>query len=367
MDITNREKQILNAIKHNPQIAQKDLSKKLGITRSAVAGHIMNLTNKGYIKGRAYIFGDQSFITVIGGANIDIHGKSLGKIKAKDSNPGKLITSPGGVARNIAENISRLGIPCRLVSVIGNDAYGHMLKEHCEGIGIDTQYLMQSDEMSTSTYMSIIDNSGDMRMAISDMKIVSTLSVAYIKSIKKMIDQSKIIVLDTNIEDSTLKYIVNTFPKIPIFIDTVSSIKAKKVLPYLANIHTLKPNLMEAEAISGIKAKNENELCMMADWFHKKGLKRLFVTLGQQGIFFSANKKQGIEQLPKLNQKYKNETGAGDATMAGLVFSWKQQYSLKETVRNGLIAAHAALTDDKTITTTMSIETHKKIYNHQYG
>ena len=105
----------------------------------------------------------------------------------------------------------------------------------------------------------------------------------------------------------------------------------------------------------------------MADWFHKKGLKRLFVTLGKQGIFFSDSKEQGIEQLPKLNQKYNNEAGAGDAAMAGLVFSWKQQYSLKETLRNGLIAAHATLTDDKTTSTEMSIETHKKLYNHQYG
>lgn len=365
--ITNREKQILNAIKQNPQIAQKDLSNKLGISRSAIAGHVMNLTNKGYIKGRAYILGGQSFVTVIGGVNIDIHGKSLGKIKTKDSNPGKLITSPGGVARNIAENISRLGMPCRLVSVIGNDRYGNMLKDHCQEIGIDTRYLMQTDEMSTSTYMSIIDNSGDMRMAISDMEIVSALSVTYIKSIEKMINQSEIIVLDTNIEETTLKYIVDTFSKIPIFVDTVSSIKAKKILPYLANIHTLKPNLMEAEAISGIKAKNKNKLSSMADWFHKKGLKRLFVTLGEQGIFFSDEKKQGIEQLPKLDQKYNNETGAGDAVMAGLVFSWTQQYNLKETLRNGLIAAHVALTDDKTISTEMSMETHKRIYNYQYG
>ena len=80
MNITNREQEILEEIKNNPQISQKDLSRKLGITRSAVAVHIMNLNSKGLIKGRGYIIGKEPFFSVIGGANIDLHGISSKKI-----------------------------------------------------------------------------------------------------------------------------------------------------------------------------------------------------------------------------------------------------------------------------------------------
>ena len=132
MNITNREQEILEEIKNNPQISQKDLSRKLGITRSAVAVHIMNLNSKGLIKGRGYIIGKEPFFCVIGGANIDLHGISSKKIKAHDSNPGTLQTSPGGVARNIADNITRLGLPCRLITAIGNDLNGDLLLQNCQ-------------------------------------------------------------------------------------------------------------------------------------------------------------------------------------------------------------------------------------------
>ena len=53
--MTNREKQILKLLKKNTLIQQQEIAETLGISRSAVAGHIMRLINKGYIKGRGYI------------------------------------------------------------------------------------------------------------------------------------------------------------------------------------------------------------------------------------------------------------------------------------------------------------------------
>ena len=50
------------------------------------------------------------YIAGIGGANVDIHGQSLAPIIMRDSNPGKLHTSMGGVVRNVLENCARLGL-----------------------------------------------------------------------------------------------------------------------------------------------------------------------------------------------------------------------------------------------------------------
>ena len=46
----------------------------------------------------------------IGGANIDIHGQSTAPIVMRDSNPGAMHLSPGGVNRNILENLCRMGV-----------------------------------------------------------------------------------------------------------------------------------------------------------------------------------------------------------------------------------------------------------------
>ncbi len=74
--LTSREQQVLSLIQKDPMLTQQAIAESLGISRSAAGGHIMNITNKGYIKGRAYVVSDAPFVTVIGGANIDIHGKS---------------------------------------------------------------------------------------------------------------------------------------------------------------------------------------------------------------------------------------------------------------------------------------------------
>ena len=101
--MTQRENEILEILRSNPLISQKDLADRLHITRSSVAGHIMNLTNKGHIKGKGYILKEKDYVLVIGGANMDIQGFPQKQLISGDSNPGTVKVSCGGVGRNIAE------------------------------------------------------------------------------------------------------------------------------------------------------------------------------------------------------------------------------------------------------------------------
>jgi len=174
--MAGREQQILALIREDPMMPQQVIAARLGISRSAVAGHIMNLTNKGLIKGRGYVLSDTPFIAAIGGANIDIHGKSNKALRGKDSNPGTVHTSAGGVARNVAENLARLGVDCRLISAIGDDHYGQMLMRLCREAGIDMQYVQEFASAATSTYLSVLDDTGDMPVAVADMSIIDNLS-----------------------------------------------------------------------------------------------------------------------------------------------------------------------------------------------
>ena len=123
--MASREQQVLTLIREDPMTPQQAIAAKLGISRSAVAGHIMNLSNKGLIKGRGYVLSDAPFVSVIGGANIDIHGRSTQALRSNDSNPGDVHISAGGVARNIAENLARLGADTRLISAVGDDHWNH--------------------------------------------------------------------------------------------------------------------------------------------------------------------------------------------------------------------------------------------------
>ena len=76
-------------------------------------------------------------IIVIGGANLDIKAKSLAVNHFGTSNPSRISTSPGGVARNIAHNLARLGASVGLITVIGDDHQGEAVLEATKAAGVE--------------------------------------------------------------------------------------------------------------------------------------------------------------------------------------------------------------------------------------
>ena len=114
--MTQRERQILQWIEADPMISQEALAERAGITRSSVAVHISNLMKKGYIAGKGYVLRSGTYAAVVGGVNVDIGGQSYAPLVARDSNPGRVRISLGGVGRNIAHNMSLLGVDVRLLT-----------------------------------------------------------------------------------------------------------------------------------------------------------------------------------------------------------------------------------------------------------
>ena len=347
-------------------IAQQAIARRLGISRSAVAGHIMNLTNKGIIKGRGYVVSDAPFVAAIGGANMDIHGKPSSALRRHDSNPGTVHTSAGGVARNIAENLARLGADCLLISAVGNDQHGQLLLQQCRDAGIDVRHVHQIDSAQTSTYLSVLDGSGVMHVAINDMAIIEELGPKRLRAQETMLKQAALIILDTNLRDDALAWLMNTFAEKTLFVDTVSTIKAKKIKPYLSTIHTLKTSMIEAEALTGLNARTQADRRKLATWVHKQGVSRLFVTLGERGVFYSTGDVQGVEKLRSEKRTIRNTGGAGDAFLAGIAYAWLKDWSLINSVHFALAAAAVTLSDKATSSPAMSLAAVNRVYKNQH-
>ena len=289
--------------------------------------------------------GDASFVTVVGGANIDIHGRSAQALRVNDSNPGTVYISAGGVARNIAENLVRLGVDCRLISAVGDDHNGRTLMQLANEAGIDTQYVQEIASAQTSTYLSVIDASGDMTVAIADMDIINQLTPARLRPYQSMLHQSSLVVLDTNLPDSTLAWLAHELPEQTLFVDAVSTAKAPRIKKHLNSVHTLKTSAIEAETLTGLEAKTRPQLQDVAAQLHAAGVERVFVTRGSQGVFYSTGDEQGMFEPKQNNRIVRNAGGAGDAFLAGLVYSWLENYDLEKTLRIAVTAADLTLSD----------------------
>ncbi|XKM14423.1 PfkB family carbohydrate kinase [Orbaceae bacterium ac157xtp] len=350
----DREKSILSLIRNNPYIQQHEIANILGIARSSVAGHIMSLTQKGFIKGKGYILSENNHIVVIGSANMDVTGYSSNKLILEDSNPGKIKCTPGGVGRNIAENLALLEQECYLISMLGDDFYGMQLLEHTRKTGVNFEHCHIVTGGNTSTYLTVMDDNREMMVAINDMKIIEKLTPSLLSESKGLIHHAKLLIIDCNLSEDTLIWIFSHSGDVPIFVDTVSAFKAHKIKNCLSKIHTIKPNRYEAEAISGIKINNDDDLYKVVAWFHKQGVKRVAISSGIKGVYYSDdNGKQGWSK--PLPTSVVNVTGAGDAMLAGIAFGYLNNFSFAESIRFGQACSALTLACDSANNPNLSI------------
>ncbi len=352
--MTNREEEILELIKKNPMISQKELADTLGITRSSVAVHITNLLKKGHVVGKGYILREQPYISIVGGTNVDIQGFPHNDLLLKDSNPGEVKVSLGGVGRNIGENLVKLGIETKLISAIGDDVYGRKILDESRLIHLNMEDSLILKEHATSTYLSILDGTGDMMVAIAHMDIIDKVSVDFIKNKKQIIENSKLCIIDTNIPKETIEYILTNYKGVDFFLDTVSTTKAKKIKDMVGYFHTIKPNKLEAEMLSGIKINNETDLKRAANYFLEKGVKRVFISLGEEGMYYDDGVNSSHIRSPRINVV--NATGAGDACLAALAYSHFHDFEIGFSARFSMSAAILALSHENTINPNISVE-----------
>ena len=349
--MTQRERQILQWIEANPMISQAELAERLGITRSSVAVHISNLIKKGCIAGKGYVLRTGSYAVVVGGVNMDIGGCSAGALVAGDSNPGKVRMSLGGVGRNIAHNLSLMGTDVRLLTAYGDDLYGQKIAASCSELGIDMSHALRLSGENTSTYLYITDPGGEMALAVSDMAVCEKITPGYLAANLPLLQNAQVVVCDTNIPAESLIYLAENC-NAPIFCDPVSTVKAEKLRPILGRLHTLKPNRLEAELLSGVTIRDRADAAKAAQVLLSTGLRRVFISLGADGCYGATH--SGALWMPNFSAEMVNTTGCGDAFMAALVWAYLEGTDLEGTLRAGLAAASIAIESAQTINPAMS-------------
>ena len=349
--MTQRERQILQLIESNPLISQQEIAEKMGITRSSVAVHISNLTKKGCIAGRGYVLRSGSYAVVVGGVNVDIGGRSFAPLVAQDSNPGSVRLSLGGVGRNIAHTLALLGTDVHLLTAYGDDLYGERVAASCSELGIDLSHALRIAGGATSTYLYLTDHRGEMALAVSDMEICKKITPSYLSSQLPLLQNAQVVVADANLSAESLEFLAENCAA-PLFVDPVSTAKAQKLRPILGKIHTLKPNRLEAELLSGVPIRSEQDLERAADVLTEMGLHRMFISLGSQGVYAAMGSER--LRLPNLPGQMVNTTGCGDAFMAALVWAYLEGMDLRSTALAGLAAGAIAMESGETINPALS-------------
>ena len=112
---------------------------------------------------------------------MDICATTAVPFVARDSNPGTVRTSPGGVGRNIAHNLALLGDKVELVTVFGDDGFGRMLREHCAAAGIGTKYSQTVKGARNACFVSVNDSDGELLGGVADMAVTGLMTPEWLE------------------------------------------------------------------------------------------------------------------------------------------------------------------------------------------
>lgn len=300
-----------------------------------------------------------SKIYVIGGANVDISARSFNQIVDYDSNPGKVSYSFGGVAHNIARNLSNIGCKVDYITAFSNDHFGRQLVESMRNSNISIDHSQFFDDQTTSLYLAVVEPDGDMKVAIADMEILSHLDISKLEPILKSLSDDDILVLDTNLTVEQIGKLIN-MADCQIFVDPISTAKAVKISGYLDKVDMLKPNRLEAEILSGLKLEDKDDYLPVLNWFIEKGCGSIVISMGKDGLIGS----NGNEAYHLSNTRVEivNTTGAGDAFMAGYVYRQHHGLGFLESLKYALANSAIALISLDTVNSKNSEEMLKKYY-----
>lgn len=283
-------------------------------------------------------------ITVIGGCNLDMEGRSTSKLKFYDSNPGRFTMSPGGVGRNIAENLARLGLPVRLLTALGEDHQGEILRQSSQALGIDMEDCLYLDG-PTPVYLSILDELGEMVVAINQMDILKEIDSEFIEKKKRLLSQSALLVLDANLEEEALASILRSHGDKRIFVDLVSTSKGVRYRDHLGSIYGLKANLLELEELLARSLVSLEDKKKALKELLAQGVREVYLTLGEEGVLLASREKL-IHVRGRLRD-IKSVTGAGDAFLAGAIYGNYQGWQLEDLASFAQAAALLTLENEK--------------------
>jgi pseudouridine kinase len=302
---------------------------------------------------------EKKYAVVIGAANIDIGGTPYKPLIQGDSNPGVIKMSYGGVARNIAHNLTMLGVDVEFVTAAGDDTLGMEMLKRCEGTGMDTSLSVVVPGGSSSVYLFINDEKGEMELALSHVDIVKHITPEYIESISDVINSAAVVVADCNLSQETILKL-KEICKVPIYMDTVSVSHADKIKGHLDGIDTLKPNLLEAEFLTDMIIESEYDCLEAARAIINQGVRRVFISMGPHGMI-AADKDHAI-MVDRYPVTVRCTTGAGDSAMAAIVWSSLNEEGdgLTAPAKAANAAASATISVDATIHPEMSNDLIKK-------
>jgi pseudouridine kinase len=304
-----------------------------------------------HAEGMVLVGTDRKGIVAVGGANVDWSCRVDAPVRLGTSNPGTLTRAFGGVARNVACNLARLGVPVALCTAVGKDSAGDALLRDCEAAHVDVA-LVQRLDAATGTYVATLDADGELVVAVAAMDIVERLTPECIAGLEPRLAQAELIFADANLPAESLVTLGEIAARhgVPLVLDPVSTRKAVRLRPLLAAglpVFLLTPNRDELGILIERDVATASDFENTAEALRGQGVENVLVALGTGGAYLAGAKQRGFAAC--RSSEVKDVTGAGDSAIAAILWAWRRGFDLLKAAQAGQIAAALTVASHATV------------------
>lgn len=352
MSLSPREREILALLRSQPILDAAGIARTLGTSKGAVAVALSALSQKGEIVGRGYVLRNEPWVVVVGGAAWDTKARTLAPARLHTSNPGTVSRTPGGVGRNIAEGVARLGGRVHLVAAVGADAAGRELLSRTAEAGVYVDQVATSVH-PTGSYLAALDAEGELVIGLSDFAATDAMDVASVGRAAELIARAEVVVVDANIPQDVAAWALGVAAGsgVRAVVEPVSVAKAARVAPLLAPgrpVFAVTPNLDELAALTGRPVDDTDEgIVAAATELHSRGVVHVWVSRGASGSLLVSPGE--VVVIPAAPAEVSDVTGAGDAMTAGFVHGLLTGEDPAAAARRGHLAAALTVASDHTV------------------
>jgi pseudouridine kinase len=302
-------------------------------------------------------------VLVIGATLLDTKGKPVDGLEPGTSNPAMIRSTRGGTARNVAENLARLGAEVHLLTAIGNDTTGQQLLAQTAAAGVHLEHVLVVEGQNTGSYMALLEPDGLLSVALDDVSVMRALTAAHINRHRALFDQAAMVVMDGSLTEAAMKTVVRLARKYhaPLCADPSSARLAHKLRPYLPDLHLVVPNEVElAELCEADFSGFDPEVSLsLARTLVMRGVERVVVTLSNYGLDYATSDETGY--IPPTHSEMIDSTGAGDAATAAIIFGLLNDLPAIEAIRLGAAAASLTIQTVQTVVPDLSLD---MLYDH---
>lgn len=251
-------------------------------------------------------------IVCIGGLNIDRKLRLLAQALPGSSNPCEAHETPGGVVRNVAENLARLGLPVALVAAVGDDAGGRMLLEQAAQVGMDLGAVIRLRGHVSDSYTAVLDPDGSLALGLAAMPLVERLNPWALQASQGLRARAALVIGDGNLPADAWPLLLAEARDgaAPLVCVAVSEAKMARLPGPLAGLHLL---MLNAGELATVDADPPRALAAL----HARGVQRVLVSRGADGLLLS-EPGRSPRHWPAPAVDVVDVTGAGDALAAGV-------------------------------------------------